>query len=329
MNALKAILPDLDYVYVAGYGFEIRKFEGVNSSLDDDEDGVPDSIDNCNVSNPLQGDFDLDGIGDLCDECPASVGVECNTAGGVTAVEINASEGSNFSLVSYDGNYEEINVSIPPGSLQNDTTIVIEDTGGYNASIATTYSNYSLMTSHTFGPAGTAFDPPIEVCWSVNITLLAPENCATTPYLFAIGKDEDGDFEYEIIYNTTSCTDLVSPPGYIRVCANVSSFSNWGVLFKILDEDKDGVQDKNDACSNTEKDSVLLNPNHYADIDGDGIFEINIGNANSPLIVDSEFSIADTYGCSCSQILKLKPGKDKGQLDKGCTKGVIEDFIES
>ena len=35
---------------------------------DRDEDFVFDHVDNCvNVSNPLQGDADRDGLGDLCD----------------------------------------------------------------------------------------------------------------------------------------------------------------------------------------------------------------------------------------------------------------------
>ena len=39
--------------------------------VDADEDGIEDSEDNCpGVFNPSQADFDLDGTGDFCDECP-------------------------------------------------------------------------------------------------------------------------------------------------------------------------------------------------------------------------------------------------------------------
>jgi hypothetical protein len=42
------------------------------SPVDTDNDGIPDTTDNCpTVRNPLQADFDHDGTGDVCDGCPA------------------------------------------------------------------------------------------------------------------------------------------------------------------------------------------------------------------------------------------------------------------
>ena len=45
---------------------------GSANDIDDDNDGVPDGIDNCvGIANPVQEDSDSDGIGDACDNCPA------------------------------------------------------------------------------------------------------------------------------------------------------------------------------------------------------------------------------------------------------------------
>lgn len=48
---------------------------------DGDNDGVPDSTDNCpSIANPGQQDSDNDGIGDACDPCPNTPGTSCPVA---------------------------------------------------------------------------------------------------------------------------------------------------------------------------------------------------------------------------------------------------------
>src|SRR4051794_6552320 len=44
---------------------------GPDAPTDTDNDGIPDSLDNCpTVANPDQRDHDVDGRGDVCDLCP-------------------------------------------------------------------------------------------------------------------------------------------------------------------------------------------------------------------------------------------------------------------
>jgi len=94
----------------------------------------------------------------------------------------------------------------------------------------------------------------------------------------------------------------------------------------VQDKDDDGVLDFKDKCPGT--DEVVpkkhLKRYRYADVDGDGIFEKKY---RSGKIRNSEYSLKDTYGCSCEQILELKIGKNKGQIAYGCKKRTIKYFI--
>jgi len=91
------------------------------------------------------------------------------------------------------------------------------------------------------------------------------------------------------------------------------------------DSDNDGVPDSEDNCPNTILPELFekLNTNHYGDIDGDRIFETK----KKKEIINSKYTLTSTHGCSCKQILELKPGKNNGELLFGCTKATIENFI--
>ena len=97
-----------------------------------------------------------------------------------------------------------------------------------------------------------------------------------------------------------------------------------------LDSDNDGILDENDLCPNTElPETFELLPNHFGDIDGDGIFEkLIVKKKNEREIVDSKFTLEDTFGCSCNQILEIKHGKNIGENVRGCTKGTIIAFVK-
>ena len=96
------------------------------------------------------------------------------------------------------------------------------------------------------------------------------------------------------------------------------------------DDDNDGVIDNDDLCGLTplpETNEGLV-PNNFADVDGDGLFETNTGSNSNPIIEDSAYTLVDTYGCSCEQILFCKPGENKGEVKHGCSQGTMDIFIQ-
>ncbi|NMC44731.1 MAG: hypothetical protein GYA46_12500, partial [candidate division Zixibacteria bacterium] len=68
-----------------GYAFGalVRPGSLAVSGADSDLDGLADLCDNCpTVPNPDQADIDLDGVGDLCDNCPAAANADQTNADG-------------------------------------------------------------------------------------------------------------------------------------------------------------------------------------------------------------------------------------------------------
>lgn len=93
-------------------------------------------------------------------------------------------------------------------------------------------------------------------------------------------------------------------------------------LFLMSDSDADNVADDVDRCPGTVVPEGIaagaLNPNHYALSDADLTFDTNGGR--------SVFTIQQTAGCSCTQIL-VRQGFGKGQARHGCSQGTMDDWI--
>ncbi len=126
-------------------------------------------------------------------------------------------------------------------------------------------------------------------------------------------------------YNTDSPT--VNPTGLIY---------KVDVTYDINpDRDEDGVLDVNDKCLGTATDEpeVKLGVNrHVWSGVGDDYFTTLVpGKKGVKTEVDSQFSLSDTYGCSCEQILdELVEATElsfEGHYKYGCSKSIIEDWI--
>ena len=139
--------------------------------------------------------------------------------------------------------------------------------------------------------------------------------------LAALDSMEDFDFATIQDQLESDCAVTIMCIGE-DYCGNAETID----ITVILDEDDDGVCNKDDMCGDTALPESVpitgeLRPQHYADIDGDRIFETNTGSNNAPNIVDTSLSVTSTYGCSCNQILYCKPGNDAGEEKWGCTGG--------
>jgi hypothetical protein len=93
-----------------------------------------------------------------------------------------------------------------------------------------------------------------------------------------------------------------------------------------LDYDYDGVCDEIDFCLGTLIPEDVpyrgLKPNHFALIDDDLVFDTIIPGGGPERI----FTIYDTGGCSCEQILYALGGR-VGQYRNGCSYGTMKNWV--
>lgn len=94
----------------------------------------------------------------------------------------------------------------------------------------------------------------------------------------------------------------------------------------LADSDNDGIPDTEDMCSDTAVDvpEKRLGTNRW--IWNEEEWETNEPEGEGP---QKEFTMVDTRGCSCSQILDTMGGKMMGHRKFGCSISVMEDFIAS
>ena len=127
-----------------------------------------------------------------------------------------------------------------------------------------------------------------------------PDGCDMCP------NDPDNDLD-----NDTICGD-------IDICPNDPD----------NDSDSDWICGDIDACMDTvipeNVPTSRLRTNRFALVDGDGIFDTTSPKGKGP---GKSFTIEDTAGCSCEQII-TELGLGKGHSKFGCSIGAIEEWIE-
>lgn len=98
------------------------------------------------------------------------------------------------------------------------------------------------------------------------------------------------------------------------------------------DSDGDTVADSVDQCPDTLIDNPTdnLSVNHHMWVGGE-YFTVLVPNKKDKDKVQSEFSIADTKGCSCSDIVKFgnKNLDNASEVKFGCSKGTMESWVKS
>ena len=132
--------------------------------------------------------------------------------------------------------------------------------------------------------------------------------------------------------NTELCSDGPDgPPPNIAGCRATDipiHAENWSLVR--LDPDADGVLGDDDLCPATViaegvPTSGVLNPNHWALTDADGDFDTVLkGKGKGP---NRSYTIADTAGCSCEQIIEIE-GLDDGHSIHGCSIGAMDDWVD-
>ena len=184
------------------------------------------------------------------------------------------------------------------------------------------------------------------------ITVKSIANIQGAPY----EKNRDGKAKFG---NPGQDQVWVQSGNMISFVATVSSANDAFRVYYVKsictnnDADNDTIPDYLDICpdSRTDANIQLDKNNHFADVNMNGIFETKIKTENATcknvtyrigshtytkkechkdyiwVIVGSDYTLQDTFGCTCSDILAKKPGSDRGQLKYGCTEGTLESWI--
>jgi len=196
---------------------------------DIDADGILNAApDNCPLTaNFGQSDIDNDGVGDVCDICPADATDTCEL-GGAAAEEISADTGGT--VATDDG---AITLDITSSALSTDTTIsATQDDVDPTIVVGTDSGAAQPVASYTLGPEGTVFDTPITLTLVFDVSSLTTEQRGALTIYLLEGETyvEVQGASCNVVDDTATCT------------ASLEHFSSYAAL-TIFDSELDYCAD--------------------------------------------------------------------------------------
>ena len=299
---------------------------------DSDGDGFDDDLDNCPViANHSQSDIDGDLAGDLCDICPADADDGC-VAEGSAAEEILADEGGIVETP--DG---QLAIEIDPGDLLEDTTISITQATDSDPEVDLIFGTNSgkgqAIALYDFEPDGLVFNSDVTLSVVLDVSgLNANQRGKLDIYRF---EDTNANGVPDTYVALGAICDVVEgpPETFIATCiVGVDHFSTFGIVVP-LDLDDDGVPDEFDGRTDMCPDTVIpegaptsgsLRYNRWALMDEDGVFDTRRSRGGG---TSASFTIEDTAGCSCEQIV-VELGLGANHLKKGCSTSSMLQWVE-
>ncbi|WP_340201372.1 thrombospondin type 3 repeat-containing protein [Ascidiimonas sp. W6] len=274
-----------------GRGFFTGTFE-VDTTADDDSDGVPNATDNCpDTPNADQADADNDGIGDVCDDDADNDGVTddndlCpNTASGtvvdVTGCEIFSLPANNFALKIESETCRSSNngsISITAQTSLDYTAVITGNGVNESINFTTTFTQDNLQAGDYEICVTVEGEVGYEQCF--NVTITEPEDLAVFARFSAPDKKvtltlEGGD-NYYITLNDISYTTQES-----EITLNLPFTEN--ILTVKTDQECQGIYTERFLLS----DEIQLFPNPLT---GNSL-EINMGQFDDRQVQIQVFSI--------------------------------------
>lgn len=156
---------------------------------------------------------------------------------------------------------------------------------------------------------------------------LAVSACTVAP----VSEEENIGTDSEALSTafTEECGEPVELPPYFPP----TEFPPYYPPTGCVDSDYDGVCNIDDLCEYTEIPEdvplIRLKPNHFALKKGtkiNGVFVFDKGRPGGG-VEASQFSIEETGGCSCEQILDKLPGNRIGLYRFGCSYGIMSNWV--